>query len=176
MKIEDRVCYEESLILCSTQFTEESRSPYTKRVWVSIMSKQKESKKAWQIGVRPWGASNVWVLLAQYTYVYSWYKWLYYWRIDMRTRGSEISFEEKENDQSFSCSSWWDARNNNQEVGQDKTLEDFSNRHMLGCGVNPQYLVLLGQSKTSCIILSFSLCRCIILTECSRFAIVHCCH
>ena len=42
----------------------------------------------------PW-ASNVWTLMAECTYVYSWYEWLYYWRIDMRASGVEISFYRK---------------------------------------------------------------------------------
>ena len=40
-------------------------------------------------------ASNVWTLLAECTYVYSWYEWLYYWRIHTRERGGEISFYRK---------------------------------------------------------------------------------
>jgi hypothetical protein len=35
--------------------------------------------QSWQMGVNLSGASNVWSLLAECTYVYSRYVWLYYW-------------------------------------------------------------------------------------------------
>jgi hypothetical protein len=35
--------------------------------------------QSWQMGVNLSGASNVWALLAECTYVYSRYVWLYYW-------------------------------------------------------------------------------------------------
>jgi hypothetical protein len=37
------------------------------------------SDQAWQMGVNLSGASNMWALLAECTYVYSRYVWLYYW-------------------------------------------------------------------------------------------------
>jgi len=123
--------------------------------------------QAWQMAINPSGASNVWALLAECTYVYSWYEWLYYWRIDTRARGEETSFyrkrafslflREKDNllKRVFSAAGSASLRDDK------KTLE---NRHVCSglvksVFVSP-YLVLLRQSNLliSSILLVLSLC------------------